>query len=260
MKKLLLLFLVFLIVGGSVFAFDMLSYPPALGNGGAVLIDMGVGYTYSTTYGWLWSYAFGYRMSIPPIFLDAQFALPNIPLSVGFSTAYWQYKYGYYSSYGWRDNHLFAGTKVDWHFGFPMNVLDVYAGITAGWRFYWNNGRYGSYYGSYGYNSGFSAGGHVGVHFYFTPFFGAMVEAGYPFIAKAGLSFKFGGGGGGGSSRYVVNADSLNVRSGPSADNALVGTLPRGTTVEVISKSGTWWKIKSGKIEGYVNSSYLSEK
>jgi len=69
---------------------------------------------------------------------------------------------------------------------------------------------------------------------------------------KIGLGYRFGGG-----SYMTVNADTLNVRRGPSADTALVGTLKRGTRVEVLSKSGTWWKIKSGKIEGYVNSSYL---
>jgi len=69
---------------------------------------------------------------------------------------------------------------------------------------------------------------------------------------KIGLGYRFGGG-----SYMTVNADTLNVRRGPSADTALVGTLKRGTRVEVLSRSGTWWKIKSGKIEGYVNSSYL---
>jgi len=79
---------------------------------------------------------------------------------------------------------------------------------------------------------------------------------------QIGLGYKFGGGSASSSSsrsgKYmVVNADTLNVRKGPSADTALVGSLPRGTRVEVLSNSGTWWKIKSGKIEGYVNSSYL---
>jgi len=63
-------------------------------------------------------------------------------------------------------------------------------------------------------------------------------------------------------SRYMlVNTDTLNVRKGPSADNAIVGTLARNTRVEVTDRSaGTWWKIKSGKIEGYVNSTLLREE
>jgi uncharacterized protein YgiM (DUF1202 family) len=258
MKKLVLLLLILVIVGGSVFAFDIMSYPPPLGNGGAVMIDMGLGYR--NTYGWLWSLVTGYKMAVPPIFMDAAFALPNIPISVGLSTAYWQYKYSYYySDYGWRDHFLFVGTKADWHFGFPMEMLDVYAGITAGWRFNWYNGYYGYYSGSYTYRSGFDYGAHAGIHFYFTPVFGAMAEVGYPFVGKIGLSLKFGGGGGSSGGKYVVNVDSLNVRSGPSADTSLVGALTRGTRVQVLDKSGTWWKIKAGNIEGYVNSSYLKE-
>jgi hypothetical protein len=58
--------------------------------------------------------------------------------------------------------------------------------------------------------------------------------------------------------RYMlVNSDTLNVRSGPSADNPVVGVLNRNTRVEVLDRPGQWWKIKSGNIEGYVNSSYL---
>jgi len=61
------------------------------------------------------------------------------------------------------------------------------------------------------------------------------------------------------TARYMlVNTDTINVRKGPSADTAVVGTLPRNTRVEVTDRSaGTWWKIKSGKIEGYVNSTLL---
>jgi hypothetical protein len=87
---------------------------------------------------------------------------------------------------------------------------------------------------------------------------------------KIGVGYKFGGGSGSTSSasstrsqsgRYMlVNADTLNVRSGPSADTSLVGTLQRNARVEVLDRSGTWWKIKSGNIEGYVNSSYLKEE
>jgi len=251
MKKLLLVLLVFLIVGGSVFAFDILSYPPALGDGGAVMLDLGVGWSY---YSWFWSLV-GSETAVPPIYIDAQYALPNIPISVGLTTAYWQYKYSYYSDVT-RSHYLFVGTKADWHWGFPMNVMDVYTGLTLGYRFQWWS-DYNSFYHDYYSYDGFDYGAHVGIHFYFTDVFGAMVETGYPFLVKAGVSFKFGGSGGSGGSRYVVNSDTLNVRSGPSADSSVVGVLSRNDRVEVIDKSGTWWKIRSGKIEGYVNSSYL---
>jgi uncharacterized protein YgiM (DUF1202 family) len=54
-----------------------------------------------------------------------------------------------------------------------------------------------------------------------------------------------------------IQSDALNVRSGPSADNRVITTLGKNTRVAVISKSGTWWKIKYGNVEGYVNSQYL---
>jgi len=254
MKKLLLLLLIFVIVGGSVFA-DMLSYPPALGNGGAVLLDFGIGWTW---YSWAYSWLSSSRIAVPPIYLDTQFAIPNIPLSVGLSMAYWQYKTSYWwlEDYAWRDHYLFIGAKADWHFGFDVNVIDFYAGLTLGYNAYWHSGYYYSYYSTL---SSLHYGAHAGIHFYFTPVFGAMAEVGYPFIIKAGASFKFGGSGGGSSGgRYVVNSDTLNVRSGPSADNAVVGVLKRGDRVDVLNNSGTWWEIKSGSIRGYVNSSYLA--
>jgi uncharacterized protein YgiM (DUF1202 family) len=61
-----------------------------------------------------------------------------------------------------------------------------------------------------------------------------------------------------GNGRYAyVNADAINVRSGPSADYKIVISLSRNSRVEIIDSSGRWWKIKSGDKEGYVNSSYL---
>jgi hypothetical protein len=252
MKRLLLLLLILFVVGGSVFA-DLSSYPPALGNGGAVMLDFGLGYPW---YSIFWSLV-GARMGVPPIFLDAAFALPNIPISVGLSTAFWQYKYSGYYTY--RSNYLFIGTKADWHFGFDANVIDFYAGLTLGYRVHWWSSNYDSYLSYYSYG-GFDYGAHAGAHFYFTPIFGAMAEVGYPFIIKAGLSFKFGGGGGSsssGSGRYVVDSETLNVRNGPSADNAVVGVLRRGDRVDVLNNSGTWWEIRSGNIRGYVNSTYL---
>ncbi|MDR2719113.1 MAG: SH3 domain-containing protein [Treponema sp.] len=61
--------------------------------------------------------------------------------------------------------------------------------------------------------------------------------------------------------RYMlVNSDSLNVRSGPSSDHGVVGRLNKNTRVQIINSSGQWWKIKSGNIEGYVNSSYLIDE
>ena len=55
----------------------------------------------------------------------------------------------------------------------------------------------------------------------------------------------------------LVNADALNVRRGPSANYAVVGSLPRNTRVHVIDDSGQWHRIRSGNIEGFANSTFL---
>lgn len=58
---------------------------------------------------------------------------------------------------------------------------------------------------------------------------------------------------------YVIS-DALNVRSGPSVNYRIVTTLSKNTRVEILSKTGVWWKIKYGNIEGYANSEYLSDR
>jgi uncharacterized protein YraI len=58
----------------------------------------------------------------------------------------------------------------------------------------------------------------------------------------------------------LVNSDALNVRGGPSTDHNVVGQLGKNTRVQVLDSSGQWWKVRSGNIEGYVNSSFLIEE
>ena len=61
------------------------------------------------------------------------------------------------------------------------------------------------------------------------------------------------------SVKYVT-ASSLNVRSGASTNYSVIGTLSKGTKVEVISTSNGWSKIKYNGSVGYVSSKYLDEK
>ena len=56
----------------------------------------------------------------------------------------------------------------------------------------------------------------------------------------------------------IVNTDSLNVRSGPSTSNTIVGKLSKGTKVSVISESNGWSKILYNNKECYVSSRYLN--
>ena len=54
-----------------------------------------------------------------------------------------------------------------------------------------------------------------------------------------------------------VQSVALNIRSGPSVNHDIIGRLSRNARVQVLNKSGTWWRIRTGSIEGYVNSNYL---
>ncbi|NJP37432.1 SH3 domain-containing protein [Alkalicoccus luteus] len=51
-----------------------------------------------------------------------------------------------------------------------------------------------------------------------------------------------------------ITASSLNVRSGPSTSNRIVGSLSRGDKVDLQEKSGDWYKISSG----YIHSSFVN--
>jgi len=57
-----------------------------------------------------------------------------------------------------------------------------------------------------------------------------------------------------------VTADALNVRSGPSDRNEIIGRLSKDQRVEIVDSSGQWWKIKAGNIEGYAASNFLLVK
>ncbi|WP_057585890.1 SH3 domain-containing protein [Paraclostridium sordellii] len=57
----------------------------------------------------------------------------------------------------------------------------------------------------------------------------------------------------------VVAATSLNVRSGPSTSNSIIGSLKNNEKVEVISESNGWSKLKYNGKEGYVSSTYLKD-
>ena len=55
-----------------------------------------------------------------------------------------------------------------------------------------------------------------------------------------------------------VNATSLNFRSGPSTSYSIIGSISKGSKVEVISTSNGWSKIKYDGKTGYVSSKYLT--
>lgn len=51
--------------------------------------------------------------------------------------------------------------------------------------------------------------------------------------------------------------DYLNVRKGPGETEELVGKLPKNGGVDVLGEENGWFKIKSGKVSGYVRADYL---
>jgi len=55
-----------------------------------------------------------------------------------------------------------------------------------------------------------------------------------------------------------VTADILNVRAGPDTSASIVGTLTKGTEVNIISSVGVWYKLKLGEAEAYIHSNFVS--
>jgi len=56
----------------------------------------------------------------------------------------------------------------------------------------------------------------------------------------------------------VVNVStSLNVRSGPGTNYKRIGSLKKGARVEILDRSGAWYKIKTGSLQGYVHGDYI---
>ncbi|WP_434799405.1 SH3 domain-containing protein [Terrisporobacter vanillatitrophus] len=56
----------------------------------------------------------------------------------------------------------------------------------------------------------------------------------------------------------IVNASALNVRSGPSTSYEVIGTLTSGTNVEILDRSGSWYKISYNNTYGYVSGTYIT--
>jgi len=184
MKKFFFAFLIFSIISGSTFAFDILSYPPPI-DGRNVMADACIGLTsYGSTYG---------TVSIPPIFLNVEYALSaNVPISVGGFAAYYQYNYRVIGDSGWQYSFFTLGGRANWHWGFDVSWLDLYSGIWIGYR-----GFFANWVGSdYGYTApnygGLDFGFQVGSHFYFSDKMGLVLESGYPFALKIGATLKFG--------------------------------------------------------------------
>jgi uncharacterized protein YgiM (DUF1202 family) len=86
------------------------------------------------------------------------------------------------------------------------------------------------------------------------------------------VEIEFNNGNGFASSRYVDVIDGtsprsavvavplLNVRAGPSADSAVLGTLAGGTTIDLASKSGDWYETSFNGAPAYVSADHVSPR
>ncbi|HHI3614328.1 TPA: SH3 domain-containing protein [Bacillus anthracis] len=58
---------------------------------------------------------------------------------------------------------------------------------------------------------------------------------------------------------YYINASALNVRSGEGTNYRIIGALPQGQKVQVISENSGWSKINYNGQTGYIRTRYLSK-
>ncbi len=60
----------------------------------------------------------------------------------------------------------------------------------------------------------------------------------------------------------VCNTSGLNVRKGPSTNDAIYGLIGLGTKVTILGKSGDWYQVKTRvygiEVTGYVHSAYIT--
>lgn len=56
----------------------------------------------------------------------------------------------------------------------------------------------------------------------------------------------------------TVTADSLYLREGPDSSTAVVKLLRNGDALEILGKSGSWYKVTTGKYTGYVYKDYVA--
>ncbi len=56
-----------------------------------------------------------------------------------------------------------------------------------------------------------------------------------------------------------INVDTANIRKNPDATSAIVEQAYKGEDVEILEKTGEWYKVKYNKVEGYLRKDLISE-
>ena len=173
MKKLFLVLLVLVVVGGTAFSFDAKSFPAPIKKGSFLI---------SPTFGIGTYYYSGATLAFIGVF---DFALPiNFGLTlggeVGFAmTTYSDWDYGY----DYRPFAIPILFRAFWHPNFEVKGLDPYVGMKMGLAIGIIGGDKDYKVGGYGYEykgrSGFAMGLNVGCRYFFSNAIGVFGELGY---------------------------------------------------------------------------------
>ncbi|MDQ7862030.1 SH3 domain-containing protein [Peribacillus frigoritolerans] len=60
------------------------------------------------------------------------------------------------------------------------------------------------------------------------------------------------------SGQGTISGSSVRVRTGPGTTFQTVGSLSKGTFVDIIEKNENWIKVKTADIEGWVSADYIT--
>lgn len=58
----------------------------------------------------------------------------------------------------------------------------------------------------------------------------------------------------------IVNGDTLNIRSGPSAYSPVIGKLTTGTSVTIFAKQNNWLEVGFSNLRGWVSSEFIDSQ
>ena len=58
--------------------------------------------------------------------------------------------------------------------------------------------------------------------------------------------------------RVITMGGNLNIRSGPGLENPVIGTIPNGASVQILSRTPQWYNISYDGITGYSSAQYIT--
>ena len=161
---------------------------------GSWLINLGVGPGIHYFTGYRAGFGPGFQASFEKGMWQLGPGVLTLGAELGFS--YFWYKYYFVGNYGYQYTWLsiIPAARCAYHYGWKVNGLDTYGGVSTGMRFTMFNDTYYDNYRKTGYNPaliGFMFGTFVGASYFFTNSFGVNGEFGYNVNwAQIGVVFK----------------------------------------------------------------------